>query len=111
MKPYGREKHVSGGNNWKIDLHIRPKRKFSNWWEDICQLLPRSTMKAKSKKEIKEELLKSLQSMNKLITRILDVILNRCQKCHKPLAIIRDWSGGVEGYGLYYCSDCNDIKE
>lgn len=60
MKPYGREKYVSGGNNWKIDFHIRPKRKFKNWWEDICQLLPRSTMKAKSKKEIEEELLKSL---------------------------------------------------
>ena len=57
------------------------------------------------------EWIKSLQSMNKLITRILDVILNRCQKCHKPLALIRDWSGGVEGYGLYYCSDCDDIKE
>lgn len=58
MKPYGREKYVSGGNNWKIDFHIRPKRKFQNWWEDICQLLPRSTMKAKVKKEIEVELLK-----------------------------------------------------
>lgn len=51
MKPYGREKHVSGGNNWKRDYHIMPKRKFQNWWEDICQLLPRSTMKAKAKKK------------------------------------------------------------
>ncbi len=60
MKPYGREKHVSGGDNWKTDFHIRPKRKFSNWWEDICKLLPRSTMKDKSKKEIEKELLESL---------------------------------------------------
>lgn len=60
MKPYGREKHVSGGNNWKIDFRIRPKRKLQNWWEDICQLLPRSTMKAKAKKEV-EELLNNSQ--------------------------------------------------
>ena len=60
MKPYGREKHVSGGNNWKIDFHIRPKGKLQNWWRDICQLLPRSTMKAKAKKEV-EELLNNSQ--------------------------------------------------
>ena len=60
MKPYGREKHVSGGNNWKIDFHVRSKRKFQNWWEDICQLTPRSTMKANIRKEV-EELLKSMQ--------------------------------------------------
>ena len=60
MKPYGREKHVSGGNKWKKDVHIRPKGKFQNWWEDICQLLPRSTMKSKAKKEIEEELLNNL---------------------------------------------------
>lgn len=59
MKPYGREKHISGGNSWKKDFHIRPKRKFQNWWEDICKLLPRSTMKSKTRKEV-EELLKSL---------------------------------------------------
>ena len=59
MKPYGREKHVNGCNNWKIDYHIRPKRNFQNWLEDICTLLPRSTMKAKAKREI-EELLKDV---------------------------------------------------
>ena len=49
--------------------------------------------------------------MKGIITRILDIILNRCHKCHKPLALIRDWSGGVEGYGLYYCRDCSGFKE
>lgn len=55
MKPYGREKFVSGGNEWKIDYHF-VKREFSNWWEDICQLLPRTTMKSKCKREIEESL-------------------------------------------------------
>lgn len=60
MKPYGRDKHVSGGNDWKRDYHIHQNgRKVENWWEDICQLLPRSTMKANVRKEV-EELLKSL---------------------------------------------------
>ena len=59
MKPYGREKHVSGGNNWKIDFHIRPKRKLKNWWEDICAPLSRTTMKANVRKEI-EQFLNSL---------------------------------------------------
>lgn len=55
MKTYGREKFVSGGNDWKIDYHF-VKREFRNWWEDICQLLPRTTMKAKWKKDIEETL-------------------------------------------------------
>lgn len=57
VKPYGREKYVSGGNNWKKDFNIRPKKKFKNWWEDVCDLLPRSTMKANIRKEIQEELI------------------------------------------------------
>lgn len=56
MKPYGREKHVTGNNTWKIDFHLHPKHKIMNWWEDICRLIPRSTMKQKLKKEIENEM-------------------------------------------------------
>lgn len=37
MKPYGRHKKVTGGNDWKIDYHMHEKgKKVKNWWEDMC---------------------------------------------------------------------------
>lgn len=44
MKPYGREKivhHFKG----KKDVHPYPKHLFENWWETICKLVSRRTMK------------------------------------------------------------------
>lgn len=52
MKPYGREKRVKG-SYWKQDCH--PPKGFINWWENICQCIPRKTMKQKIKKEIENE--------------------------------------------------------
>jgi hypothetical protein len=53
MKPYGREKkrlHFPG----KVDYH--PGKGYVNWWERECSnIIPRSTMKQKLNKEIKEE--------------------------------------------------------
>lgn len=56
MKPYGREKKVTGGNSWKIDYHLHPKHKVSNWWEAICNLLPRTTIKKRIKDDIERDL-------------------------------------------------------
>lgn len=56
MKPYGREKKVKG-LRFKKDIH--PKKGFINWWEAICDLIPRSTMKLKWKKEIDNEINKT----------------------------------------------------
>lgn len=53
MKPEGRK---IAKFNAKIDVHPRPKRKWINWWEDICRLIPRSTRKQKLKKEIENEM-------------------------------------------------------
>lgn len=52
MKPYGREKHVSGGQTWKKDYHLHDKkhRKVESWWEGITDFLSRSAMKQKLKK-------------------------------------------------------------
>ena len=55
MKLYGREKHVTGGNNWKTDYHIHPKHILQNWWEGICDVVSRKTMKQKLKREIEGE--------------------------------------------------------
>lgn len=53
MKPYGRYKKVTGGNDWKIDYHMHEKgKKVKNWWEDICCFLSRSRMKQILKKEL-----------------------------------------------------------
>ena len=54
MKPYGREKKVTGGQPWKKDYH--PRKGEINWWEDICDFLSRSTMKQRSRKEIENEI-------------------------------------------------------
>ena len=57
MKPFGRYKTVKGGNNWKIDYHIRRNgRKILNWWEDICCCLPRTTIKSIVRQYVKNEL-------------------------------------------------------
>ena len=50
MKPYGREKKITGGQPWKMDYH--PKKGWHNWWEDMCACLSRSTMKQKIKRDI-----------------------------------------------------------
>lgn len=51
MKPYGRQKHITGGNSWKIDAHLHIKgRKVQNWWENIALPLSRSVMKQNFKK-------------------------------------------------------------
>lgn len=58
MKPYGREKHITGGNQWKRDYHIHKNgRKLENWWESICKFIPRSTMKTNCNKSIKTDIL------------------------------------------------------
>jgi hypothetical protein len=53
MKPYGREKKVKGWKN-KVDYHVHTKkgRKIRNWWEEIINLIPRTTIKQKIRKEI-----------------------------------------------------------
>ena len=57
MRPYGRIKHVTGGNNWKLDYRLHKNgRKLENWWEDICCYLPRTTVKKLWKKDIDVEL-------------------------------------------------------
>lgn len=52
MKPYGREKKITGGQPWKMDYH--PKKGLKNWWEDMCDCLSRSTMKLKIKRDIQK---------------------------------------------------------
>lgn len=57
MKPYGREKKVTRNPNWKRDYHIHEKgRKVANWWESICSLLSRSTLKQRIKREINNDI-------------------------------------------------------
>ena len=54
MKPYGRERNVKGGKPWKKDVH--PPKGYINWWESMIDLLSRSSIKRKWKKEINQEL-------------------------------------------------------
>lgn len=57
MKPYGRIKHVTGGNKWKLDYHLHKNgKKLENWWEEICGYLPRTTIKKLWKKDIDVEI-------------------------------------------------------
>ena len=57
MKPYGREKKISGAGLWKKDYHLHRKgRKLENWWEGFCNLVSRTTMKHRIKREIEREL-------------------------------------------------------
>ena len=55
MRRYGLIKMISG-RKAKKDYHARPKRIWENWWESICDPLPRTTIKARVKKEIFEQL-------------------------------------------------------
>jgi hypothetical protein len=62
MKPYGREKKIKAyrrkgdkDSYWKKDFHIHINfRKIGNWWENMCTIVSRSTMKQNLKKTIKE---------------------------------------------------------
>ncbi len=56
MKPYGRHNTVKGGNTWKVDHHIHPKRKYRNWWEAMIAPLSRARMKQITAKEVEKEI-------------------------------------------------------
>lgn len=53
MRPYGRIKTVKGSSR-KKDIH--PPKGHRNWWEDICDPVPRSIMKLNFKKEINNQI-------------------------------------------------------
>ena len=57
MKPYGRNKYITGGQEWKKDYHLHDKRhrKVESWWEGIADFISRSAMKQTLKKEIDKE--------------------------------------------------------
>ena len=58
MKPYGREKNLKGSGPWKRDYHVRKAgRKIANWWEDMCDVVSRMTMKRMTEREVDEEVL------------------------------------------------------
>lgn len=46
--------------------------------------------------------------LNIFLKEFIAALFCRCPKCWKPLNCIRDWSGGVEGYGHYYCDECDE---
>ena len=50
MKSYGRI--TVKGSLWKKDIH--PPKGHKNWWEDICDPIPRSTMKLKFKAQLQQ---------------------------------------------------------
>lgn len=52
IKPYGRVKIVKG-SSWKKDIH--PPKGHKNWWEDVCDPVPISTMKLKFKTELRDD--------------------------------------------------------
>ena len=52
MKPYGRAKTVKF--YCKIDCH--PRKGWHNWWEDLAECLPRTTIKQLVKKQIENEI-------------------------------------------------------
>lgn len=57
MKPYGREKNIKGSGIWKKDFHIHEKnRKVGNWWETLCEPIPRAIMKLKVQQQIFTEI-------------------------------------------------------
>lgn len=54
MQPYGRQK--------KVMLNIpdyHPRKGWRNWWDDMCDVLSRSMMKQKLKKEIENEIIEN----------------------------------------------------
>lgn len=52
MKPYGREKKIRFSS--KRDCH--PKKGYVNWWEKMCDVVSRTTMKLKWKKQIQNDI-------------------------------------------------------
>lgn len=57
MKPYGREKKVTGSHrSAKIDYHLHPKHLVENWWESRCCYLSRTELKRRWKKQIDKDL-------------------------------------------------------
>lgn len=55
MRQYGLIKKVSG-HRAKKDYHPRPKRIYENWWESICAPLSRTTLKARVRQDILDQL-------------------------------------------------------
>lgn len=49
--------------------------------------------------------------MWKTIKELIAAIFCRCPKCWQPLACQRHWVGNIEGYGNYYCPQCNNVTE
>lgn len=57
MKPFGREKTVTGKPSWKRDYHVRRDgHKIENWWEEICCCLCRTEQKRLWRKDVSREL-------------------------------------------------------
>jgi hypothetical protein len=52
MRPYGRHKKVRFPS--KTDYH--PKKGYINWWEDVCDVIPRKTMKRIWMRDLQKEL-------------------------------------------------------
>lgn len=48
--------------------------------------------------------------MKKFFRELIAAILCRCPKCWRPLACQRHWVGNIEGYGNYYCPECDNMK-
>ena len=48
--------------------------------------------------------------MKGIFKELIGTILCRCPKCWQPLACIRHWAGDIEGYGHYYCPECDNMK-
>jgi hypothetical protein len=44
-----------------------------------------------------------------MLKKLICAILRICPRCKKPLDAIIDYSGGVKGYGLYYCKECSKM--
>ncbi len=56
MKPYGREKkikHFYGKKDFNI---IFKNKKLENWWEEMCTIISRKSIKQSVKKRINNEL-------------------------------------------------------
>ena len=55
MRPYGQEKMITAP--YKRDNHVHIKgRKIENWWEEICDPIPRKTIKHNVKRQIETEM-------------------------------------------------------
>jgi hypothetical protein len=52
MTPYGRHKKVRFPS--KTDCH--PKKGYINWWETVCDVIPRKTMKRIWMRDLQKEL-------------------------------------------------------